>query len=69
MALGVGPLEILMISGDYPVYIIQDQLCRASDECEPPTRYKVSLMAEKHRVIQVDIDCGDWPTDLNEMFG
>lgn len=42
------------------MYIIEDQLCCASDECEPPTRYKVSLMAEKHRVIQVDIDCGDW---------
>jgi len=46
------------MDGDYPVYIIEDQLCCASDECEPPTRYKVSLMAEKHRVIQVDIDCG-----------
>ena len=54
---GTGEFAYWM-DGDYPVYIIENQLCCASDECEPPTRYKVSLMAEKHRVIQVDIDCG-----------
>lgn len=40
--------------GDYPVYILSDQLCRASDECYPPTCFNVSFVQD--RVISVDIE-------------
>ena len=33
-------------NGEYPVYLVGEQLCRASDECEPPTRYKVEFIPD-----------------------
>lgn len=43
------------MGGDYCVYLIEDQLCRASDECYPPFRFKVALLGEHIRVLQVEI--------------
>ena len=36
------------------MYIISDQLCRASDECYPPSCFHVSFLHD--RVITVDIE-------------
>lgn len=48
------------MGGDYCVYLIENQLCRASDECYPPFRFKVALLGEHVRVIQVEIlHCGE----------
>ncbi|CAL1131204.1 unnamed protein product [Cladocopium goreaui] len=48
------------MGGDWCVYLIENQLCRASDECYPPFRFKVALLGEHVRVIQVEIlRCGE----------
>ncbi|CAJ1366270.1 unnamed protein product, partial [Effrenium voratum] len=46
-------------NGEYPVYLVGEQLCRASDECEPPTRYKVEFIPEHFKIVELDITEGE----------
>ena len=43
------------MQGDYPVYMIDRQLCRASDECYPPLQVQVEF--DQCKVVNVDFSC------------
>ncbi|CAJ1352719.1 unnamed protein product [Effrenium voratum] len=47
------------MDGDYPVYIRRWQLCRPSDDVEPPTEYKVEFIPEHFKIVELDITEGE----------